>query len=151
MVPKQKSNNMEVVKNIIEKVFYFLEEEYLYSSVYNAEEDSTFIESLNVEYVNELKRRKVRIGYTKANVYNDIKYTFSCSISRIPYINVEDFFSLSNYLQSIDRDFPTSLVDDFSEVKAENILAQIAAALKEYAGDIIDGKEWSETYYSRKD
>lgn len=142
---------MEVAKNIILKVFHFLEEQYYYTPACKVEDDSTFIESLDVEYINEIKRRKIRISYTKTRVYNEIKYTFSGSITRIPYVGVEDFFSLSNYLQSIDKDFSTSLVNDFNEVEAGKILAQIAAALKEYTLGIIDGKVWLDTYYPRKD
>ena len=142
---------MEVAKNIILKIFRFLEEHYYYTPVCRVQDGSTFIESLDVEYINETKRRKIRISYTKTRVYNEIKYTFSGSITRIPYAGVEDFFSLSNYLQSIGKYFSTSLVNDLNESDAENILIQIAVALKEHALHIIDGKEWIETYYPRKD
>ena len=151
MEPKLKSRRMESVKNLILQEFYFLEEQYFYVPACRLEDGTTFIESLNVEYVNEIKRRKIRISYTKSNVYNEIKYTFNGSITRIPYVGNEDFFSLSNYLQSINKDFSTSLVNDFMEGEAKKILTQIAFALKKYALDIIEGNEWLETYYPRKD
>ena len=151
MAREQRNHNMEIAKNLILKVFRFLEDQYLLTSCYKVENDPTFIEYLNVEYVDEIKRRKIRIGYTKGEVYNEIKYTFSSSITRIPYSGVEDYFSLSQYLQSIGKDFSTSLVNHFDETEAQNILVQIVTALKEHALDIIDGKKWLESYYPRKD
>lgn len=145
------NHRIEIVKNLILKTFHFLEDQYFYTPVYKAEDDSMFMESLEIEYVNENKQRKVAISYTKGNLHKEIRYTFTLSITRIPYINPEDFFSLDNYLKSKGRFFSTSLVTDFNETEAENILKQIAASLKEHALYIIDGKEWLATYYPRKD
>ncbi|HET9056049.1 MAG TPA: hypothetical protein VFN30_04290 [Chitinophagaceae bacterium] len=146
-----KNHRIEIVKNIILQVFSFLEEQYLYTPKCKVEGDDIFIESFEVEYVHETKRRKIAVSYTKSQVYSEIKYTFSVSITRIPYSGVEDFFSLSNYLQSNGKDFSSSLINDFSEAEAEMILRKIAAALKEHVLEIIDGTEWLETYYPRKD
>lgn len=142
---------MDFAKNIILKVFNFLEEQYSYTPVCKVEDDNTFIESFDVEYINEIRRRKIRISYTKGKVYYEIKYTFTGSITRIPYEGNEDFFSISNYLQSMSKDFSTSLVNHFNEAEAENILTKIAIALKKHALRIIEGNEWLETYYPRKD
>jgi len=151
MEPELKSHNMQLAKNLILQVFFFLEEQYFYNTVLEAIDDRTFIECLDVEYINEIKRRKIRVSYIKSKVYNEVKYTFNGSITRIPYIGNEDFFSLSNYLKSKNKDFSTSLTRDFNEPEAKNILTQIAVAFKKYASNIIDGKEWLETYYPRKD
>jgi len=62
---------------------------------------------------------------------------------------LEDFFSLNNYLESIDKGFSTSLVNDFNKIEAENILTRMAIELKEYALEIIEGREWLSNYYPR--
>src|SRR5688572_11363549 len=105
MEPELKSHNMQLAKNLILQVFFFLEEQYFYNTVLEAIDDRTFIECLDVEYINEIKRRKIRVSYIKSKVYNEVKYTFNGSITRIPYIGNEDFFSLSNYLKSKNKDF----------------------------------------------
>ncbi len=146
-----KSHSMEVAKSLILKIFKFLEDQYFYIPTYRVEDDATFLEYLNVEYINEVRCRKIRIGYTKAQVYNEVKYTFSCSIIRMPYSDVEDYFSLSNYLQSQGKDFSTSLINTFNESHAEKILIQIAFTLKQNALEIMRGNDWLKSYYTRKD
>lgn len=147
----QNNISNDIVMKLILKEFSFLEEDYLYSYCFSKDTSQAFLENLNVEYSNEVKRRKIRIGYTKINVSGEIKFTFSLSITRIPYSGVNDFFSLSNYLQSMNKDFSTSVTNDFNEFKAEEILVRISNALKDYAIDIIDGSNWLETFYPRKD
>lgn len=151
MEPELKNNKIEVVKNLILQAFYFLENEYYYTPIYKVEYDNLFLESLDVDYVNETKKRKITISYTKSKNDNEIKYTFSGSITRIPYLSVEDFFSFVNYLQSTGNNFSTSLINDFNENQAENILLHIAKLLKELTPKIITGEEWLENYYPRKD
>lgn len=151
MEAKPKNNRIEAVINLILKTFKFLERQYSYTPTYNVQNDNTFIESLDIEYSNESKYRKVIISYTKNKVYEEIKYSFNCSIIKIPYSRIEDFFSLSNYLQSTGRDFSTSLVNHFDETEAEKILTQIAIVLKAHTSDILDGRQWLETYYPRID
>jgi hypothetical protein len=151
MEPELKSHNMEIAKGLILKTFHFLEDQYSYTPVCKVSDDKTFIESFDVEYVNEIKRRKIRISYIKGKVYSEIKYTFNLSITRMPYVGNEDFFSLSNYLQSVDKDFPASVVGEFDEREAENKLILIANALKGHALDIISGEIWLNNYYPRKD
>ena len=148
---QRNSSKIEIIKKEILEVFNFLEEEYYYKPEFKVEESEVFIESLEVEYTNEIRRRNIIISYTKGKVYNEIKYTFGASITRIPDAGNEDFFSLSNYLESIGKDFDTSLVDTFDEVKARKIIKRIADVLKEYVSDIIEGRIWLETYYPRKD
>jgi hypothetical protein len=142
---------MEAIKNLILNTFQFLEDQYFYSSVYKEESSDIFIVFFEVEYVNELKRRKIGISYTKLNVNTEMRHTFSASIIRLPYRNLKDFFSLSTYLKSTGKSFSTTLVNNFDEAKAETIFLQIATALKENALGIIDGEEWLEMYYPRKD
>lgn len=144
-------HKVEIVKSLILKNFSFLAEEYFYTSVCKAEEDEIFIESFDIEYTSQLKLREISISYTKAQVYNEIRYTFSASIVRVPYKGVEDFFSLNNYLESRGKDFSTIIINDFNEREAERILLQIADALKKYALGIIEGREWLDKYYPRKD
>jgi len=151
MAQELKKRRMESAKDLILQAFYFLESQYFYTHVYYEKEDITFIESLDVEYVNEIRRRKIRISYTNANVYNESKYTFSMSITRIPYSGVEDFFSLSNYLQSKGRDFSTSIVNYFNEQEAEKILKKLAKSTIENTLPIVEGNLWLESYYPRKD
>jgi hypothetical protein len=133
------------------QTFRFLEDQYLYTPVYYEKEDTIFIESLDVEYINDIKRRKITISYTNANVYNESKYTFNLSITRIPYSGVEDFFSLSNYLQSKGKDFSTTLINNYDIQEAKKILGKLAIAIKENALGIMEGNQWLETYYTRKD
>jgi|ADGO01.1.fsa_nt_gi hypothetical protein len=49
---------------------------------------------------------------------------FTASITRIPYVGNEDYFSLNNYLESIGKDFDTSLTNEFNEKVAEEILEE---------------------------
>jgi len=128
-----------------------LEDQYFYTPVYKKEDDNIFMESLEIEYINEIKQRKVAISYTKGNLHKEIRYTFTLSITRIPYKNPEDFFSLDNYLKSKGRFFSTSIVNDFNETEIENILNRIAVSLKEQLLSIITGNEWLTSYYPRKD
>lgn len=151
MDPNLKNHRIEVVKNIILQVFSFLEEQYLYSPDCKEEKEHLFNESFEILYVNEIKRRKIAVSYTQSNVFNEIRYTFSVSITRLPYSGVEDFFSLSNYLQSVGINFSTTLINKFNEVEAEEILRKIAAALSEHALAIIKGRIWLEDFYPKKD
>ena len=140
---------MEIVTKMIVTTFNFLEKEYFYTPSYKVGDSALFIDSLHVEYVNEVKSREIIIGYTKSDLNNEIRYTFSVSITRTPYTKVEDFFSLDNYLQSKASDFSTSLVNNFDEAEAQKILIEIVFALKEHALNIIDGKVWLDKYYPR--
>jgi hypothetical protein len=144
-------NKIKVVKEIILEVFHFLEERYTYIPVLKDKHDKTFIESIDIEYINQPKRRKIVISYSKNKVYEEVKYTLSCSIIRTPYLGVEDFLSLSDYLKSIGKDFSTSMVSEFNKPEAKSILLTIATSLKVYALNIIQGKQWLDNYYSRKD
>ena len=148
---QRNSSKIEIIKETILKAFNFLEEEYFYRYESRVEVSDTFIESLEVEYTSEIRRRNIIISYTKGKVNDEIKYTFNASITRIPYVGSEDFFSLSNYLQSIGKDFNTSLINKLDEVKAKTIIKRIADVIKEHALDIIEGSVWLETYYPRKD
>ena len=145
------NHKIEIVRNLILKTFRFLEDQYFYTPVYKKEDDNIFMESLEIEYINEIKQRKVAISYTKGNLHKEIRYTFTLSITRIPYKNPEDFFSLDNYLKSKGRFFSTSIVNDFNETEIENILNRIAVSLKEQLLSIITGNEWLTSYYPRKD
>lgn len=148
---QKNDSKIELVKQTIHKVFYFLEEEFYYVPLVKVVESAIFIESIEVEYINELIRRSIDISYTKSKSSGELKYTFTASISRLPYTGVEDFFSLSTYLKSKGKDFPISLVNHFDGTEAELILDRIAAALKENTLEIITGTLWLETFYPKKD
>jgi hypothetical protein len=141
-------NKIAIAESLITKEFTFLEEDGYErkSEVVNSE---TFIAYMRVEYTNAQRKREVSISYTEGNVYDDIKYTFGVSITRVPYLDVEDSFALFIYLDSIGEDFSTSMVNHFDEMQAEQIVKNLAGALKYYAGDIISGKEWLGDYWAR--
>ncbi len=144
------NNNIEEIKNLILKSFKFLTDQYLYAPYPKMKDDPTFIEYFYVDYVEEIKRRNIRITYTKGKVYDEIRYTFSCTITRIPYSGVEDIFSLDNYLESKGKSLDSSLINNFNTDEAEKKLKQLAFDLNMYAKQIINGSEWLEKYYPRK-
>jgi len=139
-------NNIDIVKELIRKEFSFLEE-LGYKPVFKVLHDKPFIEGAEIKYSDPERKREVRISYTKAKVYEDIKYTFGASITRIPYSDITDFFSLRIYLESMSRDFSRSMVNHFDEIEAAVIVKKIASALKTYAPDIISGTSWLDKYW----
>jgi hypothetical protein len=141
-------DKIAIAERMITKEFTFLEEEG-YERKCEIVNDETFIECLSVRYLNTEKKRKISIDYTEGMVYDDIKYTFGASISRVPYLDVEDSFALFIYLNSIGQDFSTSMTSQFDEREAKGIVKKLAGALKYYAGDIISGKEWLDDYWAR--
>jgi len=151
MAQELKNHRMETTKDLILQVFCFLEEQYSYTHIFQEKMDDTFIEYLQVTYINEVKHREVTISYTSGKVYDEIRYTFTITITRTPYSDLEDFFSLSEYLQSKGKDFSTNIVKDFNEQEAEKILEKLAVSIKENALEIIEGNQWSGEYYPRKD
>jgi hypothetical protein len=68
-----------------------------------------------------------------------MKYSFNSSITRLPYSGVEDFFSLSNYLQSIGKDYYSSLVNDFNvgEVEARCKLSRLYSLVEQVSADAL--------------
>lgn len=141
----------EKARTIILKTFDFLEKDFLYVPSWRIEESNVFIEWLSVNYQNETKSRELQVSYFKGKSEEVIDITFTASITRMPYVGFEDFFSLSVYLNSIGADFNTTIGGDFDEQAARNILQQISTALRKYAMKIIDGKVWLEDYYPRRD
>lgn len=141
-------NNIETAKDLIIKEFYFLEE-LGYEPTFNILNDAPFIESAEVEYVNPTKKRGISITYHKSNIFEEIKYSFGLSITRHPYSNVFDLFALSLYLDSIGKDFPTSMINHFDKAEAENILREISNTTIEYGSNIINGIEWLDNYWPR--
>lgn len=151
MVKNSSYNVLDTVKSLILKKFYFLESDFNYSHTIRKNQESVFLEGLDVEYNNALSSRTLNVSYTKGEVYGQIKFTFSISIVKNPYTGVNDFFSLSNYLQFLKEDFNTSINDEFDEKEAEVIIDRLIIQLKKYALKIIDGSEWLKEYYPRKD
>jgi hypothetical protein len=91
------------------------------------------------------------LSYTKGNVYDDVKYTFSSSIVRLSYLEFYDYYSLFQHLDSIGKDYNTSIINIFSLTEAERILNKIANSLKTFSIKVIDKSEWLDKYYPRKD
>ena len=141
-------SKIELAKQLIISEFSFLEKQGFQLS-FKRLKDETFIEYMEIEYCNSEKKRKVSIGYSKGKVYKDIKYTFDVSVTRLPYLNVKDIFTLWIYLKSINKDFSTSMVNHFDAKEAEVILKKIASAVKEYMSEIISGNEWFDNYWPR--
>ena len=137
--------------NSILETFSFLEEQYSYTHASKEKADNTFIEFLEINYTNEVRHRKITVIYTKVKAYDEIGFTFSVTITRIPYSSIADFFSLSNYLQSNGEDFSTTMVNDFNVQEAKRILKKLALSIKENALEIIEGNLWLDAYYTRKD
>lgn len=141
----------EIAKQLISEIFYFLETSYYYTPTISIEDSHLFVESINVEFTNEIRRRNVWISYTQGEVDGELRFTFSAAITRIPYAGNEDFFSLSNFLVSKDKNYSTSLINDFDSGDAEMILKKTARSLKEDALPIIAGEVWFEQFYPKKD
>ncbi|MBU0763608.1 MAG: DUF1016 family protein [Bacteroidetes bacterium] len=150
-IDMEKHNRIEIVKEAILKIFFFLEKDYYYSSTYKIEDSNIFNESLDIEYIGQIKRRKVVISYTMRIIPEGYKCTFGMSITRLPYSGYSDFFSMENYLQSIGKDFSTTLIfnDEVKDVK--KVLEQMKEALIENVLEVIKGNIWFENYYPKKD
>jgi hypothetical protein len=73
----RRNSTIEISRELILKTFYFLEEEYYYTPECKEEESNIFIESLDVGYINEIRRRKINISYTKGKLDDDLKFTYS--------------------------------------------------------------------------
>ena len=146
-----KSKEMKIAEELILKAFNFLVDDYMFSPQLKTEESLIFIESIAIEFIHNNYCRNVRVSYVKGKVYNDIKYTFEVSITRIPYTGKNDFLSVSNYLNSKNEDFNTSLTNDFNSEKAENILNKMASILRSELFNVVDGSAWYENYYPRID
>jgi len=150
MAAKIKSK-IKTVNRLILNEFTFLESIYGYKPESNSKSDSLFIESLEVTYTNTIKKRSVRISYFMGLAYDELKFTFNASIYRMPYSDSEDFFSLNNYLGSINKNYSTSLINHFDKNEAVIILRKIANSLKDHASQILNGEVWLRNYYPRKD
>ena len=144
------NNPISVAKQIILEAFSFLREEG-YSVETKIMKDTFFSENFESTFINETIGREISISYTKGSVEKggNLKYTFSLSITRLPYDGVKDFFSLFVYLSSLGRDFDTNIVNHFDENEARLIVEKIANALKTYLWDVVKGEKWLEGFYPR--
>ena len=96
----QRSNKaMEISKQIILKTFSFLEEEYYYTPVAREEESNIFMESLDLEYINNIRRRSISISYTKGKLSDDLKFTYTASITlKKLLIDQPTFFDMASLI-----------------------------------------------------
>jgi hypothetical protein len=142
---------LRMVEKIIEERFNFLEKDFGYVPKLIVQTEPPFIEQIKIEYSNEIKKRNIIIGCSKGNVFNEVKYTFTVSIIRLPYSSIEDYFSLNVFLNSVGLNFETSLDNIFTQENASIIVAKLSDTLRDYAIEIIDGVQWLDNYYPRKD
>lgn len=141
-------STLENAQKLIFKNFTFLEKMGYIPKV-KVDSSPIFIESIDVEYQNDAKRRTVSINYNKSKVNDKIQYTFVVSIMRIPCMDVtKDFFSLWVYLDRMGIDFSTKLVNHYDEEGADCILKNIVNSVNAHAEKIIEGSEWKEGYYA---
>lgn len=136
-------------ERIILDVFSFLEKEGYIAEAKNIDDDS-FIDKLQVKFVNDTIKREITVSYTKGIVEKEIRYTFSLSIVRLPFDwAVIDFISMHVYLFSIGKDFDTRMINHFDESEAHVIVEKIAMALKTSLWEVVKGEIWLEGYYPR--
>lgn len=147
----EKNNNVEEIKGIIINTFKFLEDQYLYVPTFKKDNDEVFLTSLEVEYINEIRKRKVAISYTLSNLHNELRHSFTATIIRIPYSNVDDFFSFDNYLEKHNINFPHTIKNMYNKHDAQKILTALAKALNENVSAILIGTDWLSSYYPRTD
>jgi len=142
-------NRAKIVNDLVASVFSFLEREgYTYAS--DLEDSEVFSVYLNCKFVNTEKKRKVTIAYTERSLDNVTKYTFSLTITRIPYSDpTQDFFSLDVYLDSHGVNFPTTLVNYFDESQAKDILEKLAGVLSGELFAMVVGEAWMKGYYPK--
>jgi hypothetical protein len=143
------SKEVTISKNLIAKHFSFLETE---GYTANVEEEASkfFLESLKVKYTNQIKRREITISFTKSNLDEEIRFSYSTSIVRIPYNSpYEDFFSLDAYCKANGKEFNSSITNVFDEQAAELIIKKIAEFIQKNASIFVHGTEWEEGYYPK--
>ena len=136
------------INDLISKHFSFLlQEGYVVETV--IEPSKVFILWISVKYTNEQIKREVSINYMEGKVNKEVKYSFTVTITRLPYVSVyEDFFSLNEYLSENGLKME-SVFSDFDEKVFAKTLEQLAEAVKNYAHKLVSGKEWITGYYSK--
>ncbi len=144
-------SNNERLKEIILKAFSFLEEEHNYSVICKETEKDIFIDSFEVEYTNSILRREISISYSKGMVNNIVRHTFAISIVRLPYVGVEDFFVLVDYLKAKGVYININFDNHLEEHKVETRLNEIAKIMKSNVIEVIKGEQWYEKFYPRID
>jgi len=144
---RSKKNRIEIAREIILQTFSFLETEG-YISNSKIPSDSTSIETIDTEYVNVPKCRKIIISYSMGEFRSEFVHAFHLSIVRMPYVDpMEDYFSLSNYLRSLKKDYDYRMINHFDDDEASKIVSRIAESLRVYAWDIVKGDRWMKGYY----
>ncbi len=133
-------------KEVITNTFSFMEN-MGYSMNCEIRESKVLNDWLNVTYINIEKNRKVCITYSEVLINNKISHSFGLSIIRKYGFDDENFFSLGVYLKSLGAPI-NSVFEEFNKQQVEKILAELAYALKTYAGRIINGEEWVNGMYS---
>ncbi|MEQ1797990.1 MAG: hypothetical protein ABL872_08555, partial [Lacibacter sp.] len=79
------------------------------------------------------------------------KYTFNVSIIRLPYLSIEDYFSLNVFMQKKGQDINTTFDKELTEAETFIVTTKLSESLQEHAQKIIDGSQWLCNYYPRKD
>ena len=143
------NKEVETSKNLILKCFSFLKDQG-YAVKVEGNDSELFLESLNVVFTNEIKKRKIIISFTKSKFDEEIRFTFSATVVRIPYNDpYEDFFSLSAYGNETGNKFNRAIINRFEESEAESIVMKISEFLQKNASVFVDGTAWEKGYYPK--
>ena len=143
------NEEVEISKNLILKYFSFLKDQGFGVEV-EGNDSKLFLESLNVVFTNEIKKREITVSFTKSRIDEEIRFTFSASVVRIPYNDpYEDFFSLYAYSEATGNEFNTTIVTRFDEREAESIVKKISEFLQKNASVFVDGTAWEKGYYPK--
>jgi hypothetical protein len=143
------TKEVTISKNLIAKHFAFLEAE---GYKINIEEEASqfFLENLKITYTSEIKKRKITISFTKSNFDEEIRFSYTTTIVRIPYNSpYEDFFSLDAYCKAEGNEFNTTIINEFDEHVAEVIISKSSEFIQKSASIFVHGIEWKEGYYPK--
>jgi hypothetical protein len=143
------TKEVTISKNLITKHFSFLETE---GYEINIEEEASqfFLENLNIIYTSEIKKRKITVSFTKSNFDNEIRFSYTTSIVRLPYNSAyEDFFSLAAYCNAKGNEFNTTIINEFDEQEATAIIRRISEFIQKNASKFVHGIEWEEGFYPK--
>jgi hypothetical protein len=141
-----------LVTELILKNFKFLEDKYAFKFKVNQHvDDPLFMNKLLVVFSNTTSRRRVSITYTQSEWAGEINNHFSACIFRLPYQSWEDYFSLREYLRTIEQEVQRRVYGEPHYNEIDVVLHTIADTLDAKCADILAGEVWYEEYYPRAD
>ena len=141
-------NRIACVEEMIkEECLFLITKNYLTEC--NLIEEENLLEGIEISYVNTLFARKINFSYTNRLINNVVKFGFHVSITRLPYNDERDFFSVGVYLSSKGKHLKTVIENHFDIDEAKAIVHNLAGILKEDLSDIVTGEKWLEDYYPK--